>query len=379
MNPEALDYQLDSAIVTGLAALPAVPPAASRVVRIGSVPIYGHAVLAPMSGVCEQPFRWICRRAGASAVYTEFVSSDGLVRNNRLTERMLAFSEDERPVAAQLFGSDPSVVFDAVQKIENMGVDIIDVNFGCPVRKVVKRDAGSALLKNLELLGRVLRAAVDAARRVPVTAKIRSGWQSVNAREIATIVEANGAAAVAVHGRTQAMGYSGKADWGVIRAVKETVTIPVIGNGDVFSSDAAVQMLNQTGCDLVMVARGAQGAPWLFAQINAAFAGELPPNVEWAQRVQIAAMHLALLLRQRTELIAVRSFRKHLGFYTRGAPDSATFRREVFRCDSASEVLARMNEYAEFLAQFDGSVPKSRWGHTCNTQGPFTTSTEYDT
>lgn len=351
---------LEFAIAGGIRELPSVPPLAARCVRIGSVPIQGHAVLAPMSGICDQPFRWLCRKAGASAVYTEFVSSDGLVRNNTATERMVAHSEEERPVGVQLFGSDPAVVYDAVQKVEALGADIIDINFGCPVKKVIKREAGSALLKKPKLLAAIMKAASEAAHRTPVTAKIRSGWTEVNAVEIARMIQDNGAAAIAVHGRTQAMGYSGKADWGVIRDVKSAVTIPVLGNGDVFTAEAAVKMIAETGCDLVMAARGTQGAPWLFAQINAVFGGSTAEDIGWSQRVRIAGAHLGLLLRQRPEVVAVRGFRKHLGFYTRGAPESAAFRRDVFQCDSADEVLQRIENYARFLRSF---------GEPCSTPG----------
>jgi tRNA-dihydrouridine synthase B len=262
---------------------------------------------------------------------------------------MLEFAEDERPVVAQVFGSDPAVVYDAVQAIEDTGVDIIDVNFGCPVKKVVKREAGSALLKNPPLLASVMRAAADAARRVPVTAKIRSGWNSVNAVEIARILEGIGAAAIAVHARTQSMGYSGNADWQVIADVKNALQIPVIGNGDVFTPQAAREMIDRTGCDLVMVARGAQGAPWLFAQINAEFRRLPIPRVTWHERIRVAAAHLALSLRQRPAIVAVRLFRSHIAHYTKGAPESAAFRGRVFCIDDAETVLIHLEEYAGFL------------------------------
>ena len=266
MTKKNLDFSpysgdLAPIIARGLAKLPRVAPMEDRIVSIGGYLVYGHAVLAPMAGVCDHPFRWLCRMAGASVVYSEFVSSDAIVRGRAATRRMLRYVEEERPVGFQVFGSDPETIADAVRIVEETGVDIIDLNFGCPVKKVTKREAGSALLKNPDLLGRIVRAAVDAAKRAPVTAKIRAGWDTINATEIARIVEANGAKAIAVHGRTQSMGYSGQARWDVIRQVKETVSIPVIGNGDVFSPDDAFRMLGETGCDLVMCGRGAESTP----------------------------------------------------------------------------------------------------------------------
>jgi len=348
---------LTGAIERGLSALPQVAPSPDRVVRIGSVSIYGHAVLAPMAGVCDHPFRWLCRRAGAAAVYGEFVSADGIVRGNRTTRRMLAFTEDERPIGVQVFGSDPEVIYDAVQQVEETGADLIDLNFGCPVRKVTKREAGSALLKNPELLGRIVDAAVRAARRAPVTAKIRAGWDTFNAREIARIVEANGAQAITVHGRTQKMGYAGQANWDVIRQVKRIVSIPVIGNGDVFAPADAFRMREETGCDLVMAGRGAQGSPWLFAQVNALARGIPLPEMTWAGRIDVALAHLALTLREKPAYVAVRQFRAHLGHYTKNMPCSAAFRHEVFAIDDPDAVMERLRDYAARLSSMDPAAP----------------------
>jgi len=343
------DGDLDDVVQRGLACLPRVLPVQDRVVRIGSVEIAGHAVLAPMAGVCDHPFRWLCRRSGASAVYSEFVSSDGITRGNKRTRDMLRYTEDERPIAVQIFGSKPEVIRDATQIVDEAGVDIIDLNFGCPVAKVTKREAGSALLRHPQLLGEIVRAAVDAAEHAPVTAKIRSGWDGINAVEIARIVQDNGASAIAVHGRTQKMGYRGEANWDVIRQVKEAVDIPVIGNGDVFASADVSRMIEQTGCDLVMVARGAQRAPWIFGEINAHQRGEPRDPLTWDERLDVATAHFALMLRERPVGVAVRLFRGHLSHYTKTMPGSATFRREAFVMDDADAVLERLRSYGDEL------------------------------
>lgn len=340
---------LDPTIERGVSRLPKVPADQDRVVPIGGVEIRGHLVLAPMSGVCDRPFRWLCKTSGASAVYSEFLSSDALVRGNDKTRAMLRYTDDERPIAVQIFGSDPAVIHDATEVVDATGVDIIDLNFGCPVKKVVKREAGSALLKNPKLLGQIVRAAVAGSKRAPVTAKIRSGWDSINAEDIARIVEDNGAKAIAVHGRTQKMGYSGEANWDVIRRVKEIVTIPVIGNGDVFTPEDVFRMIEYTGCDLVMAARGAQGAPWLFGETNALARGIEHRPLPWSQRIEIAAAHLALILKERPSVIGTKVFRAHLSYYTKKIPGSAAFRKEVFLIDDAAEVFELLTRFARKL------------------------------
>jgi len=348
---------LDPIIKHGLERLPRVPPVDDRVVNIGDVAIRGHLVLAPMAGVCDHPFRWLCRLSGASAVYSEFVSSDGLVRGNNATREMLRFTEDERPIAVQIFGSDPEVIRDATSVVDETGVDIIDLNFGCPVKKVTKREAGSALLKNPRLLGEIVRAGVESAKNAPVTAKIRAGWDVVNAEEIAKIVEDNGAKAISVHGRTQKMGYTGEANWQIIADVKKNVRIPVIGNGDVFAPSDTFRMIDETGVDLVMAARGTQGAPWLFAQTNAIARAMPIYTPSWSDRLAVAATHLALMLRERPEVGAVRLFRMHLSHYTKTIPGSAAFRREVFVIDDADEVFRRLYDYADSL-EHEANTPE---------------------
>ena len=343
------DTLLEEALQAGMACLPRVEPDASRITRIGGFELPGHAILAPMAGVCYQPFRYICRKSGASLVFAEFVSSDGLTRKNRRTERMLAFGDEERPFGIQVFGSDPAVIAEAVSIVEDADVDIIDLNFGCPVKKVVRREAGSALLRNPELLGQIVRAAADAVTSKPLTAKIRSGWDEINAVEIARICEDNGAQAIAVHARTQKMGYSGKADWDVIRDVKNAVSIPVFGNGDIFQPEDAFRMIDHTGCDMVMIGRGAQRCPWIFAGINAIARGMEVPIPSWSDRLELALAQLVMLTRLKTPPIAVRQFRAHLGFATRSMPGAATFRREVMVINEAEGVIERVRERAEQL------------------------------
>ena len=341
------EHILDDILRQGEDRLPSLEPDSRHTVVIGPqrtspARITGHAVLAPMSGVGDRPFRQLCRRAGAAAVYGEFISSDGLVRDSGRSRRMMEFAEDERPIGIQVFGSDPAVVADAVQLVEEAGVDLVDLNFGCPVKKVIKREAGSALLKNPPLLAEICRAASDAARRVPVTAKIRSGWNSIIAPDIARLCEDNGADAITIHARTQNMGYSGEADWNVIRQVKEAVNVPVIGNGDVIRPEDAARMFDETGCDLVMIGRAARSRPWIFAGVNAHMQGLPVPVPDWEDRLLLAAAHLALMLRDKRERVAVTQFRSKLCNYVKGMPGASIFRQEMVVIDDPEEVLRRM-------------------------------------
>ncbi len=321
----------------------------------------GTVFLSPMAGVTDTVFRRLCRRMGADALYTEFVSGDGLVRENERTLEMLEFHPEEHPIGFQVFGGYPEVVAAAARRAWELGPDLIDINFGCPARKVTKKMAGCAILQDLGLYREVV-AAVVAAVPGPVTVKIRAGWEEgrlvfVEATRIAA--EA-GARAVAFHPRTRSQGYSGKADWSRITRLVAESPIPVIGNGDLFEPEDVFRMLDETGCAAVMVARGAIGNPWIFQRTRALLeTGVLPPPPTPDQRLATLLEHARLDIAHKGERRGVREMRKHLGSYTRGLRWGARLRETAVRLETLTDLDRLVHDYLDALDRFDRGVPES--------------------
>lgn len=308
--------------------------------RIGNVTLENNVILAPMAGVTDLPFRLLCRELGAGLVCMEMVSAKAIYYNNKNTEELLQVHPGELPASLQLFGSDPEILSAMAARIEERPYSFIDLNMGCPVPKVVNNGEGSALMKNPKLVEQILTAMVKAVHK-PVTVKIRKGFddKSINAVEIARIAEACGVAAVAVHGRTREQYYSGSADWDIIRQVKEAVKIPVIGNGDVDSPQKAKRLLEETGCDGVMIARAAQGNPWIFRDtVHYLQTGELLPPPTNAEKREIVLRHAAMEEQYKGEYTAVREMRRHLAWYSFGMPGSAKFRQTINLMETMEEL-----------------------------------------
>lgn len=313
--------------------------------QIGNVELDNQVILAPMAGVTDLPFRLLCKEQGAGLLCMEMVSAKAIYYHNRNTEELMVIRPEECPVSLQLFGSDPDIMAEMAKKIEDRPFAILDINMGCPVPKVVNNGEGSALMKNPKLVEQIVYKVSHAIKK-PVTVKIRKGFDDahLNAVEIAKIAESAGAAAVAVHGRTREQYYSGKADWNCIRAVKEAVRIPVIGNGDVTDALSAKRMLDETGCDGIMIGRGAQGNPWIFREVTEYLdTGVIPSRPDPAQIRRVVERHAALQLAVKGEYTGVREMRKHLAWYTTGLPGSAKYRQMINSMETMEELLQSLD------------------------------------
>ena len=308
--------------------------------KIGNIELDNPYILAPMAGVTDLPFRLLCKEQGVGLLCMEMVSAKAIQYNNKNTKALLEIHPEEQPVSLQLFGSDPDVISEIAKRIEELPFAILDINMGCPVPKIVKNGEGSALMKNPKLVYEIVSKTAKAIQK-PVTVKIRKGFDDscVNAVEIAKIVEEAGGKAVAVHGRTREQYYSGKADWDIIRKVKEAVSIPVIGNGDVVSGESAIAIQKETGCDGVMIGRGAQGNPWIFSELlEYEKTGNMPERPSMEEIKKMMLRHAQLQMQYKGEYLGIREMRKHVSWYTTGLPNSAKMRDEINRVESYAEL-----------------------------------------
>lgn len=308
--------------------------------KIGNIEFENPFILAPMAGITDSTFRLLCREMGCSLSYSEMVSAKALYYKDKNTERLLKVTEEELPIAYQVFGSEPEVLAFAADRLREEKNCILDINMGCPVPKVVKNGEGSALMKDPALIRELVSAAVKHAGK-PVTVKMRLGWndENINVIECAGEAEAAGAAAVAVHGRTREQYYSGKADWGWIKEVKKQLSIPVIGNGDIFKAEDALRMMDETGCDMVMVGRGALGNPWIFRELKSLWGNnieEKPPAFQ--EIIELMKRQLDMMEKEKGEYAAVREMRKHVGWYIKGVHGAASIRQNVNKIDDISEL-----------------------------------------
>ncbi len=323
--------------------------------KIGSVKIKNQVVLAPMAGYSNTSFRKIIKEMGAGLIYAEMVSDKALTYQNEKTLELLKMSDEERPIAQQIFGSDVKTFVEAAKIVERtMHPDIIDINMGCPVPKVaISAQAGSALLKDPEKIRNIVSEVVKAVS-VPVTVKIRSGWdeKSINCVEVAKVIEESGASAITLHARTRSQGYSGHADWQLIKKVKESVSIPVIGNGDILSCYDAKRVLEETHCDAIMIGRGALGNPWLIKECVEYLENETPPKkVPYEEKITMMKRHFELLKKDKSEKQALLEIRSHILFYLKGMPHGKEVKEKICQGKSEEEILEILNQYSLFLKE----------------------------
>ena len=312
-----------------------------RNIKIGDININNPVIVAPMAGVTDRPFRLICKEFGADIVYTEFVSSNGIIRENKKTLDMIRFSTEERPIGVQIFGENPKIVGKSAKMIaERFKPDIIDINFGCPVPKIANRGAGSGALKDLNLMQDITSEVINNVKNIPVTIKMRAGWDKnmIISTEAGLMLEKIGVKAITLHPRTRSQSFTGEANWNLIKELKENVNIPVIGNGDIKSPNDAIRMLDLTGCDAIMIARGVLGNPWLIKSIKNAMINKPILNINKEDKFNLCRKHFNLLLADKTEQVCINYSKKHFNWYLKDFPGASSIRKSIMSAKSIQEI-----------------------------------------